>query len=185
MSAQKGTRGASVAVYPALRAGHGRATAPAVEIWLQVAWLMLAEGRAYIEDLEGGTSQPHMQQAAKLRMLEQLVDIDNRLAGRSPVADAHCLALALEYGMQDLMDASGVELAEIFGLDEDFGGPACQVEDIIVLWERLLAGFPGELPDRLIAQGQRDMLRTLQDWARLARATGLNVGLLTPFMKDA
>jgi hypothetical protein len=29
------------------------------------------------------------------------------------------------------------------------------------------------------------MLVTLQTWARLARAAGLDVGLLTPFMKDA
>jgi hypothetical protein len=178
-------KGATVPVYPGLRAGHGRPTGPTVEIWLQVAWLMLAEGRAYIEDLEGGTTQPEMQQAAKLRMLEQLVDIDNRLAGRSPVADAHCLALGLEYGMQELVAASGSELADIFGLDEEFGGDTCQVADIFLLWQRLLDGYPGELPDRLVAQGQRDMLRTLQTWAALARSAGLDVGLLTPLLKDA
>jgi hypothetical protein len=29
------------------------------------------------------------------------------------------------------------------------------------------------------------MLRTLRVWAELARSAGLDVGLLTPFMKDA
>lgn len=174
-----------VPVYPGLRAGHGKDSADAVTTWLVVAWLMLAEGRAYIEDLEGGVAQPQMQQAAKLRMLEQLADIDNRLAGRAPVADAHCLAVALEYGTHELVDASGPELAEIFGLDEEFGGDTCAVDGIFALWRRLLDDYPGELPDRLVAQGHRDMLRTLQDWAALARSAGLDVGLLTPFLKDA
>jgi hypothetical protein len=185
-SGTAGTTAARVPVYPGLRAGHGRDSAEAVSRWLAVAWLMLAEGRAYAEDLEGGAGQPQMRQAAKLRFLEQLVDIDNRLAGRTPVADAHCLALALEYGTHELVDASGTELAEIFGLPgEEFGGEECAVDEIFVLWERLLEGFPGELPDRLVAQGQRDMLRTLRVWAELARSAGLDVGLLTPFMKDA
>jgi Family of unknown function (DUF6031) len=174
-----------VPVYPGLRGGHARDSATTVAVWLPVAWLMLAEGRAYIEDLEGGAAQPQMRQAAKLRLLEQLADIDNRLAGREPVADAHCLALALEYGMHELVDASGPELAEIFGLHEELGGESCSVDAVRVLWDRLLDGFPGELPDRLVAQGQRDMLRTLRDWAALARSAGLDVGLLTPFMKDA
>lgn len=176
---------ATVAVYPGLRAGHGTRPADAVRIWLEVAWLMLAEGRAYLEDLEGGIAQPHMRQAVKLRLLEQLADIDNRLAGRIPVADAHCLAVALEYGMSELVDASGAELAGIFGLDEEFGGDGCQVDEIFVLWQRLLDGYPGELPDRLIAQGQRDLLLTLREWAVLARSAGLDVGLLAPLMKDA
>jgi hypothetical protein len=174
-----------VMVYPGVRAGRGRTAAAAVEAWLQVAWLMLAEGRAYVEDLEGGTRQPQMQQAAKMRLLEQLADIDSRLAGRLPAGDGHELALALEYGMSELVDVSGPRLAEIFSLDETLGGPTCDVAGAMALWQRLLDGFPGRLPDRLVAQGQRDMLRTLRTWARLARATDLDVGLLTPFMKDA
>jgi hypothetical protein len=176
---------AAVPVYPALRAGHGTDTTRAVRTWLEVAWLMLAEGRAYIEDLEGGAAQPRMRQAAKLRLLEQLADIDNRLAGRVPVADAHCLAVALEYGMRELADASGDELVGIFALDEEFGGDTCGVAEIFVLWRRLLDHYPGELPDRLVAQGHRDLLHTLRTWAALARSAGLDVGLLTPFMKDA
>ena len=185
MSPGGASAGATVPVYPGLRAGHRRNTAQAVGIWLQVAWLMLAEGRAYIEDLQGGTDQPQMQQAARLRLLEQLADIDNRLAGRVPIADSHCLAVALEYGMQELATVSGTELIEIFGLTEELGGDTCEVSGIYALWQRLLDGFPGELPDRLVAQGQRDMLQTLRGWAGLARSAGLDVGLLAPFMKDA
>ncbi|MGW7051076.1 DUF6031 family protein [Streptomyces sp. NPDC054887] len=171
--------------FPSVRAGHVMAGPQAVEIWVQTAWLMLAEGRAYIEDLEGGAEQPQMQQAAKLRFLEQLLDIDQRLAGRAAVDDAHCLAVALEYGMREVVDATGPELAEVFGLHEEFGGDSCAVGEIYVLWERLLDAFPGELPDRLVAEGQRDMLRTLRVWARLARAAGLDIGFLAPFMKAA
>ncbi|WP_432129341.1 DUF6031 family protein [Streptomyces sp. bgisy082] len=171
--------------FPSVRAGHTMAAPAAVEAWVQAAWLMLAEGRAYIEDLEGGTRQPQMQQAAKIRFLEQLLDIDQRLAGRVPVDDAHCLAIALEYGMREVVDATGPELAAAFGLHEEFGGDSCAVGEIHVLWERLLEAFPGELPDRLVAEGQRDMLRTLRVWARLAREAGLDIGFLAPFMKAA
>ncbi|MEU6662609.1 DUF6031 family protein [Streptomyces sp. NPDC046821] len=171
--------------FPSVRAGHVMAGPQAVEVWVQAAWLMLAEGRAYIEDLEGGGEQPQMQQAAKLRFLEQLLDIDQRLAGRVAVDDAHCLALALEYGMREVVDATGPELASVFGLHEEFGGDSCEVDGIHALWERLLDAFPGELPDRLVAEGQRDMLRTLRVWAELARGAGLDIGFLAPFMKAA
>ncbi len=184
--APRTSRGAGeLTAFPSVRAGHVMAGPQAVEVWVQAAWLMLAEGRAYIEDLEGGSEQPQMQQAAKLRFLEQLLDIDQRLAGRVAVDDAHCLALALEYGMREVVDATGPELADVFALHEEFGGGSCAVDEIHVLWERLLDAFPGELPDRLVAEGQRDMLRTLRVWAELARAAGLDIGFLAPFMKAA
>ncbi|MEU3165745.1 DUF6031 family protein [Streptosporangium sp. NPDC006930] len=175
---------ADIPVFPQVRAGHARPVTAAVEAWIQAAWLMLAEGRSYIEDIEGGTDQPQMQSAVKLRLLEQLVDVDNRLAGRVPVADAHCLALGLEYGLQEVAQATGTDLIEIFALAEEFGGPGSH-DEIFVFWERLLEAFPGELPDRLIAQGQRDMLVTLRSWAALSRAAGLDIGFLTPFMKES
>lgn len=174
-----------ITAFPSVRAGHAMPSQAAVEAWVQAAWLMLAEGRAYIEDLEGGAEQPQMQQAAKLRLLEQLLDVDHRLAGRQPVDDAHCLALALEYGMHEVMDATGPQLAAVFGLDEELGGGTCRVDDIYVLWQRLLEGFPGELPDRLVAEGQRDMLRTVRVWARLAREADLDIGFLASSIKAA
>lgn len=176
---------ATVPVYPGLRAGHPRPAAEAVESWLQVGWLMLAEGRAYLEDLAGGAEQPQMRQAAKLRLLEQLCDIDNRLAGRAPVDDPHRLAVALEYGFAELADVSGDQLVTVFELTEELGGERCGTDGVVALWQRLLAGFPGELPDRLVAQGQRDLLTTLQMWAELARSVGRDVGLLTPLIKEA
>lgn len=176
---------ATVPVYPGLRAGHARPATAAVESWLQVGWLMLAEGRAYLEDLAGGAEQPQMRQAAKLRLLEQLADIDNRLAGRVPADDPHRLAVALEYGFGELADISGDQLVTVFELTEELGGDRCAVDGVLTLWQRLLAGFPGELPDRLVAQGHRDLLVTLQRWAELARAVGSDVGLLAPLVKDA
>ncbi|HEV2377836.1 MAG TPA: DUF6031 family protein [Streptosporangiaceae bacterium] len=175
----------AIPVFPGVRAGHAMAAAPATQAWVQAAWLMLAEGRAYIEDIDGGADQPQMQQAAKLRLLEQLAGIDNRLAGRVPAADAHCLALALEYGTHEIAGASGTDLVDVFGLTEELGGDSCATAGVFVLWERLLSAFPGELPDRLVAQGQRDMLQTLRTWARLSREANLDIGFLTPFMKDA
>jgi hypothetical protein len=180
-----GQSAAAIPVYPVLGTGHALTPDAAVEMWLQVGWLMLAEGRAYIEDLEGAEEQPQTQQAVKLRLLEQLSDIDQRLAGRIPAADAHCLALALEYGVHSLMEASGEKLVEVFGLEEEFGGEDSATGAVMQLWERLVDGFPGELPDRLVAQGQRDMLVTFRGWARLGRSVGLDVALLTRFIKEA
>ncbi|MGH3681064.1 MAG: DUF6031 family protein, partial [Natronosporangium sp.] len=73
----------------------------------------------------------------------------------------------------------------VFELTEELGGDRCAVDGALMLWQRLLAGFPGELPDRLVAQGHRDLLVTLQGWAELARAVGSDVGLLAPLVKDA
>ena len=174
-----------MAAYPGVRAGRGRPPKASVEGWLQAAWLMLAEGRAYVEDIEGGTAQPQMAKVAKLLLLEQLADVDNRLAGRTPVPSAHLLALALEYGLSELADVGGEELAETFRLPEEMGDAGCETDDVRALWHCLLEGFPGELPDRLLAQGQRDLLLAFQGWARLARAAGLDVGLLAPLIKEA
>jgi hypothetical protein len=175
---------ADITVYPALRAGYGRPGASCAELWIQVAWLMLAEGRAYAEDLAASDAEPAMSQVAKLRLLEQLTDIDSRLAGRVPAADPHCLALALEYGLHELMDASGDDLAAVFALTEEFGGDRSTTAGVFTLWKRLLDRFPGELPDRLVAQGQRDLLVTVRRWGQLAESVGLDIGLLAPFMKD-
>jgi hypothetical protein len=176
---------ARLPVFPGVRAGHARPAAATVAVWLQVGWLMLAEGLAYIEDLAGGREQPQMQQAAKIRLLEQLADIDSRLAGRLALADQHCLAVALEYGFSELVAASGADLAEVFALGEELGGAQCTVAGVELLWQRLVDGFPGDLPDRLVAQGHRDLLVTLRSWAELARSVDLDVGLLAPLIKDA
>jgi len=174
-----------IRLFPEIQAGLPRDEKSSVEQWVIVAWLMAAEGRAYAEDLRGGGAQPQMQQAAKLRLLEVLSDVDTRLSGRRAPADPHCLALALEYGLHHLIDASGTELIDVFGLGEEFGGESCEVAGVLSLWESLVRAFPGVLPDRLVAQGQRDMLRTFRTWADLCRSVGLDVGLLGRYLKDA
>ncbi|MEV0174399.1 DUF6031 family protein [Streptomyces sp. NPDC050803] len=175
---------AAVRLFPSARSGRGLPAAQAVEAWATAAWLLAVEGRAYLEDLEGGADQPLLRRAVRIKLLELLYDIDTRLAGAVPVAEEHQLALALEYGLHDLAGLDGDRLAEVFALAADDEG---DTGDGLVpqLWERLCAAFPGELPDPLQASGQREILRALRNWSKLCTAAGTDAAFLEPFLKDA
>ncbi|KPI03539.1 hypothetical protein OK074_4906 [Actinobacteria bacterium OK074] len=180
---------AAVRLFPSARSGRGLPAATAVEAWATAAWLLAVEGRAYLEDLEGGTDQPLLRRAVRIKLLELLYDIDTRLAGAVPVAEEHQLALALEYGLHDLAALDGDRLAEVFALATDKDADAAEDESsdglVPLLWERLCAAFPGELPDPLLASGQREILRALRNWSKLCTAAGTDAAFLEPFLKDA
>ncbi|MFF8642017.1 DUF6031 family protein [Streptomyces sp. NPDC015345] len=177
-----------VRLFPSARSGRGLPAARAVEAWATAAWLLAVEGRAYLEDLEGGTDQPQLRRVVRVKLLELLLDIDTRLSGAVPVAEEHQLALALEYGLHDLADLEGPSLIEVFALadDADHADAAAPGDgEVPRLWERLCAEFPGELPDPLQASGQREILRALRNWSKLCTAAGTDAAFLEPFLKDA
>ncbi|MBT0773329.1 hypothetical protein KIH74_30570 [Kineosporia sp. J2-2] len=172
----------TVRLFPSARSGRGLPAASAVEAWATAAWLLAVEGRAYLEDLEGGADQPLLRRVVRVKLLELLYDIDTRLAGCLPVAEEHQLALALTYGLHDVAGLEGADLVEVFALaadDDETDGLVPQ------LWDRLCAAFPGDLPDPLQAGGQREILRALRHWSRMCAAAGTDAGFLEPFLKDA
>ncbi|MFJ8332021.1 DUF6031 family protein [Streptomyces sp. NPDC094437] len=172
-------------LYPGVRAGRGLPPEAAVQAWATVAWLMSVDGRAYVEDLDGGVDQPQLRQIVKLRLLELLSEMDTRLTGAEPAGEGHQLALALEYGLHEVCHASGAELAQLFALDEEFGGEEADESGVRALWEGLCEAFPGTIPDPLVASGQSEVLRALRDWSKLCTAAGTDAAFLEPFLKDA
>lgn len=151
--------------------------------WTTAAWLLAVEGRAYLEDLAGGSEQPELRQVVGLRLLELLLDVDLLLGGHTAMADGHQLAMALEYGLHEVAELDGDRLLRLFALDEEFGADGGGA--VAEFWELLCAAFPGELPNPLLASGQREILQALRDWSRLCTAVGTDAGFLEPFLKDA
>ena len=174
-----------LALFPGVRAGRGLPPEAAVRAWATVAWLMSVDGRAYVEDLDGGVEQPQLRQVVKLRLLELLSEMDTRLTGAEPAAEGHQLALALEYGLHEVCQATGPELAQLFALEQEFGGEDTDDAGVRELWDGLCEAFPGQIPDPLVASGQSEVLRALRDWSKLCTAAGTDAAFLEPFLKDA
>lgn len=174
-----------LALFPGVRAGRGLPPEAAVRAWATTAWLMSVDGRAYVEDLDGGADQPQLRQVVKLRLLELLCEIDTRLTGAEPAGEGHQLALALEYGLHEVCSAGGPELAQLFDLDQEFGGDLADDAGVRDLWNALCEAFPGQIPDPLVASGQSEVLRALRDWSKLCTAAGTDAAFLEPFLKDA
>lgn len=174
-----------LALFPGVRAGRALPPETAVRAWATAAWLMSVDGRAYVEDLDGGVEQPQLRQVVKLRLLELLYELDTRLTGAEPAGDGHLLALSLEYGLSEVCRATGPELAELFTLDEEFGGDDVDDRAVRELWEGLFDAFPGRVPDPLVASGQSEVIRALRNWSKLCSAAGTDAAFLEPFLKDA
>jgi hypothetical protein len=168
-------------MFPSVRAGRGRSPDAAVEAWVTAGWLLAVEGRAYLEDLAGGTDQPDLRQAVRLKLLDLLCDVDHRLTG-TDVVGGHQLALALEYGLREVAVLSGGQVVDLFGPD---GTDDPDELRLVAFWAAVCAAFPGELPDPLQPSGQGQILRALRNWSKLCAATGSDAGFLEPLVKDA
>lgn len=171
--------------YPRTRGGRGRDAAAVAEAWTTVAWLLAVEGRAYLEDIEGGAEQPQMRAVVKLRLLELLADLDARLAGSRPPGEDHLLAIALEYGLDEMIQLDGVQLIESVDLRDGLLDEHGTDEGIRLLFQLLFDDFPGELPDPLVPSGQGEVLRAMQTWSELGAELGIDISYLRGFMEDA
>ena len=171
--------------YPRARGGSTRDAAAAAEAWTTVAWLLAVEGRAYLEDIEGGVEQPQMRVVVKLRLLELLADLDARLAGSRPPAEDHLLALALEYGLVEAIRLDGAQLIECVDLRDSLLDDQGTDEGIRRLFQALLDDFPGRLPNPLVPAGQGEVLRAMRTWSKLGAELGIDISYLRGFMEDA
>lgn len=171
--------------YPRVRAGRPRDAAAAAAAWTTVAWLLAVEGRAYLEDIEGGADQPQMRAVVKLRLLELLADLDARLADALPPGEDHLLAIALEYGLDEAIRLDGAQLIECVDLRDSLLDEEGTDEGIRALFQTLFDDFPGELPDPLVPAGQGEILRAMQTWSKLGAELGIDITYLRGFMEDA
>jgi hypothetical protein len=151
----------------------------AIEGWVTAAWLLAVEGRALIEDHEGGAEQPALRSVVAIALLELLVRVEAHMRGAIPAASEHLLALGLEHGVQEPLAISPSQLFELLAESQEADA------SLRKLWEEVLDAFPGTLPDPLQSSGQGEMLRALRNWSSASAAAGLDADFLGPLLKDA
>lgn len=171
---------ADVSWFPNLTAGLPAPAHSHVEAIITTAWKLAIDGRALIEDFEGGADQPDLVVALKLKLVDLLMELDLNLRGVDNIEEDHLLPLALQRGLSEIAALDGAELIAAIGLDAEHQ-PDCR--PVNELWESLLAAFPGELPNPLLADGQGPLLRALRSWSKLCRLGKIDDAFLTKLVK--
>ncbi|OUM08545.1 hypothetical protein BW686_04290 [Pseudomonas syringae] len=171
--------------FPRLGGGYSYAAGDHVEKLIAVAWLLMTELEAYLEDLEGATGEPRVVHALRIKLAELMVDIDCRLAGADTPNELHQFALFAEYGLSDVIAHSGETAIDWLGIPTDV---TADCEDdagrLIDLFKEVLNAFPGKLFNPLLPGTQGQVLRTLRDWDRSCRLAGRDAAFLAPLMRS-
>lgn len=79
--------------FPRLSGGYVYPAGPYAQKLISVAWLLMTELEAYLEDLEGAANEPQVVDALRIKLAELMVDIDCRLAGADTPNELHQFAL--------------------------------------------------------------------------------------------
>lgn len=172
--------------FPRLLAGYTYPAGTQIEKMISVAWLLMTELEAYLEDLEGAISAPRVVAALRVKLAELMVDVDCRLAGAPPPSELHQFALFVEYGLCEVI-ASPDEAAAVW-----LGFPSAtddldRFEDpsvLIRLFKEMLEAFPGEMFNPLLPGTQGQVLRTLRTWDKSCRLAGRDAAFLAPLMRS-
>ncbi|MCF5803880.1 MULTISPECIES: DUF6031 family protein [Pseudomonas syringae group] len=171
--------------FPRLGGGYSYPAAEQVEKLISVAWLLMTELEAYLEDLEGAKAEPRVIDALRIKLAELMVDIDCRLAGADTPSELHQFALFTEYGLSDVIAHSGETAIDWLGIpknvtvEEDY-----EAGRLIDLFREVLDAFPGKLFNPLLPGTQGQVLRTLRDWDRSCRLAGRDAAFLAPLMRS-
>jgi hypothetical protein len=174
------TEPAQISWFPNLSAGLPAPAASHVETLINVAWKLAIDGRALIEDFEGGAGEPALVDVLKLKLIEFLIEIDLNLRGITSLDEDHLLPLALQRGLSEVALLDGAALVAAIGFDGDLQRPD---EHVSELWDQLLAAFPGQVPNPLLADGQGPLLRALRNWSKLCRLSQVDDAFLTKLIK--
>ncbi|WP_122387599.1 DUF6031 family protein [Pseudomonas syringae group genomosp. 7] len=171
--------------FPRLGGGYVYPAGAYAQKLISVAWLLMTELEAYLEDLEGASDEPGVVDALRIKLAELMVDIDCRLAGADTPNELHQFALFSEYGLTDVIAHTGPVAAEWLGVPADnAAGQDNEAERLIELFKELLEAFPGKLFNPLLPGTQGQVLRTLRDWDRSCRLAGSDAAFLAPLMRS-
>jgi hypothetical protein len=174
------TSATEISWFPNLQAGLPAPARSHVEAFIVTAWKLVIDGRALLEDFDGGASQPDLVACLKLKLVDLLMELDLELRGVNNMDDDHLLPLAMQRGLSEVALIDGPGLIAAVGLDADRDEVR---EHVGKLWERLLAAFPGELPNPLLSDGQGPLLRALRNWSKLCRLGQVDDAFLTKLVK--
>ncbi len=171
-------------LYPTRKRGAKFPVKHEVYALSKLAFRLAIDVRAFLEDIDGGRDFPHYLKNLKLRLLELLAELNLLLSYDDGMDETHFAALALEYGVDHIAAMSGPELVETFGLLDSFSSEAVDVEGVVSLFERLIAEFPGDIPDPLAPKGQRELLKALRNWDKICSAQGVDAKFLEDLLKE-
>jgi hypothetical protein len=165
--------------FPAIAKGEPYPTEPRIRSLITAVWKLAIDGRALIEDMEGAAGEPQLAAVLKLNFLELLLEIDLELAGSAAIEEEHLLPLALERGLFNIARLEGSRVVD--GVIGDI--QTASTDTVMESWAHLLAAFPGEIPNPLLADGQGPLLRSLRNWSKLCRECQIREEFLTPLIK--
>ncbi len=181
--------------FPRLIAGYLHPAAAQAETLASVAWLVMTEMHAYLEDLEGAVDTPDVVDVLRVKLAELLADLDCRLSGSSTQDELHQLPLLLEYGLTQVAYSSGEDVAHWMGFgarsapSQPAGArsnsfDASDARRLIDVFTAMLSTFPGTLFNPLLPGTQGQVLRTLRAWDKMCRLAGRDAAFLIPLMKS-
>ncbi|KPW84358.1 hypothetical protein SAMN05216596_101747 [Pseudomonas congelans] len=171
--------------FPRLGGGYIYPAGPYAQKLISVAWLLMTELEAYLEDLDGAADEPLVVDALRIKLAELMVDIDCRLAGADTPNELHQFALFSEYGLTDVIAHTGPVAVEWLDIRADSAaGHDNEAEWLIEVFRELLDAFPGKLFNPLLPGTQGQVLRTLRDWDRSCRLAGGDAAFLAPLMRS-
>jgi hypothetical protein len=182
MAAKSLKDGEGIRFFPWLQSGLVWPAAEHARQLISVAWLIMTEGFAYVEDIQGAGESLDLLEVARLRFTELLLEMDVCFSGAMRLGNIHHLAFAVEYGLTNIADLNGPELVAALALAEPADPPRHQAQ-VENFFSALVAAFPGDLDNALLPQNQGRVLRALRMWEKLCRAAGTEPAFLSPLMR--
>lgn len=170
--------------FRSIKMGRQKELSRYIYILSRIAFKMAIDGRAFIEDVKGGTDQPDYLKILKWRILELLSEFDQILSDSEVCDEIHYSALALEYGFSEILNLSGNEIIDLFKLNDPIDKSIVETKEILKLWEIILDEFPGEIPDPLIPHGQSDLLKALKYWDKICSIANVDRTFLKDMLKE-
>jgi hypothetical protein len=149
-----------------------------------VAFMLTVDGKAFVEDIVGGADQPQYLKILKWRLFELLSEIDFLLSGYEMSDPIHYGAMSLEYGLREILPLNTAEIVDVFQFNEKFENDQVNLDNVFNIWERIIAQFPGKLPEAMLQEGQDELLLAIKNWSRIYARADLNTDYLKKLLDE-
>ena len=167
-------------LFPYIKHGWVFNSKESIKSYITAIWKLTIDGRALLEDIQGGRQQPPLQQVLVIRFFELLYELETDLC-QQDIDAIHFYSLFLENGVSFICNLTP-ERAEAAGLfDSDIVNATNNVEAI---WESLLNTYPANIPNPLLAEQQFETLKLLRLWDKVCRAYDIDVLFLKKLMSE-
>jgi hypothetical protein len=135
---------------------------------VELYWTALADFQNVLEDINGADGRQEYVWGLRLKLLIELHRMDAALGGHPTAMPGHMVAFVLDQGAPRLgLSAKEVQIAvQMDSSDNDLRLLAA-LGDFV---EQVLARLPGRIPPAQSPNGQREVIRAMQAWSKIATA---------------